>query len=606
MYYGTITRYRALPNKSMEATKEVTKSSISSPAQSPRIELHLAYGDSSVSRDEGTLATLEAFFCDAKSESVYTSGPGLGPFPVFPEQPMPLEDKNASTGNLSKDRQSYFLRLFCDHVHQHFQILTSKQLKDLYNSNREQLYDELPVEGALLDCMTALGIQYGHHTGLSSRILAVNGNSSCEEPRPGWSYIRRCRKILAGWSRVSLEVLQCDLLVVLFLMHASSYQEAYRVLGGAVRNALSLNLQCDPAEHYSAAEKTLRKRLWWHLFVMDFQCSRQLGKPLAVQLSVITCSLPVSDGRETNSTATVDVVDMNSLSFLTHMTKLAIIWTDIHQRLSMNKVYEGMCNTVALEHCADIISATLFQLDTWLSELSGGFTTPSGYSMAQTNIEKPGFAFELGVPPRIQRQRILLVLWYHDTYIILQRPFIGFATPRQSKAQYHSQSALQHSLAVISIVHQVLSSSDVLYGWPEAIYILWNATTTVLGFIRVSSERSRVSLAIASIRKALWVFETYSVTCASSVMAKNAIQSLLSGLNVALVDLDETGMYAEVRTTLSKTSQQSGLRGSSSPLLTPPSSSHDPVEIIGLDDWVGIENGNWDWTWPMYEVLQGT
>ncbi|KAH8691433.1 fungal-specific transcription factor domain-containing protein [Talaromyces proteolyticus] len=584
--------------------KEATKPPTSSPAQSPRTEFYLTYEDCSISRDEGGLARLKTFFCDAKSESIYSSGPGLGPFPVFPEQPMPLEDKHTLTTNLSKDQQSYFLRLFCDHLHQQIQILTSKQLKELYNSNWEQLYDKRPVDGALLDCMIALGIQYGHHTGLSSRILAVNGNSSCDGPRPGWSYIRRCRKILAGWSRVSLEVLQCDLLIALFLMHASSYQEAYRVLGCAVRNALSLNLQCDPAEHFSTVEKTLRKRLWWLLFVMDFQCSRQLGKPLAVQLSIITCSLPVSDDRETKS-ATVDEDDITYLAFLTHMTKLAIIWTDIQQRLSMNKVYEGTCNAIVLEHCADRISASLLQLDTWMSEISGRFTPPSGYSMAQTNIEKHGFAFELGVPPRIQRQRIILILWYHDTYIMLQRPFICFATPGQAKAQYHSQSALQHSLVVISIVHQAFSSSDILYGWPEAIYILWNATTAVLGFIRVSPERSRVPSAIASIRKALWVFENYSVTCASSVMAKNVIQSLLSKLNVSMVNLDETGMDAEVRTATSKTSQQLGLRDSSSPLLTTLSSSHDAMEIIGLDDLVGIENGNWDLSWPTYEVLQG-
>ena len=363
-------------------------------------------------------AKIDEFFAGDRQTSTGTVT-NCEPFPTLPNPTVPSTDVQSSTEPLSTDQHAYFLRLFWEAYHPLIHVPGLSVFRALYDSLWQETAEKREAQGALINCMTALGMQYGHGADLASRILElrVTGRQVTSDMSwAGFEYFRRCRDYMTLNADISLVGMQCYALMALYLLNASDFKSAYSMLGIAIRNAHGMNLHREPDEHTSPEQRDLHRRVWWLLFTLDVRCSLQIRKPVAVQASVTTCALPEDDGL--------------GAGYFTHAVKLAIAVDNIYRLTSLFDMYSEASNIAVLEHRAATLSAALPHLESWRMELPPELLSPrrerqSSPSRSMSTAESP-LLLELGVPTTLHRQRVLLEVHYHNAYIMLQRPFICF------------------------------------------------------------------------------------------------------------------------------------------------------------------------------------
>ena len=578
------TAFQPSPSEAGQAQPPTTRST--SPEE-PNTENSVKLDEySGLNRPNYFFAKIDAFFAGHRS----TDGESfiLGPFPTLPHSTTPARDGESVVNQpLSIDQHAYFLRLFREAYHPLLQVPNESEFRGLYDSLWQQGLQEPHTRRALIDCMTALGMQYGYGAGLVSRILGlrladrrVGGDISWA----GFEYFCRCRNYVTQNMDRTLAGMQCYALMVLYLMNASDFQTAYSMLGTAVRNAHGANLHREPDEHIPAELRDMRRRVWWLLFTLDIRCSLQLRKPVAVQPSVITCALPGD---------TFSGIDSG---YFIHAVKLAIALSNIDRIISTYDMCAEASNIAALEHRAALLASSLEHLEQWRLELPPDLLSARreaqalNPSQAMSIAESP-LVLEPGVPTTLHRQRVLLEVHYHNAYIMVQRPFICF--PRdlslghfhQPQTDQHTRSALQHAVVMATIIHDVCSNSDALFGWPEILQPLWNATATIFAFILANPLCGRSPGARYTITKVLTVFEAFATTDSLAARAKEITRTLSSRLdetlaisgqwsyttNRGLPDVDE-GLTAN------------NVSNEMSPDPTPLTATRTPNQIIALDD----------------------
>ncbi|KAJ5674341.1 uncharacterized protein N7477_004275 [Penicillium maclennaniae] len=535
-------------------------------------------------------AKINSFFTDARTTSrtavnramadLNTAYPG--PFPDLPHVAALADSPPPCNEHLTEDQQTYFLRLFWEAYHPLLQASDEAGFQTLLDLDRRQVFEVGKLTKALANCMTALGIQYGHGAGLTSRILSLR-RCAVNISSVGYEYFRRCREYIALLTEPTLLSMQCYALMSLYLMNASHFREAYSLLGTAIRHSHSVNLHEEPSEHLQPKERIAQRQTWWLLFMLDIQCSQQLGKPVAVQTTAITCALPSADELTTMpGNARVCWKNLHVSTYFVHAVKFAVSVAEIHRLISTSKLYEDVRNVTGLEQRANLLATSLACLEKWSNELPDDLLSPrknTGYMESMSTAESP-IVLELGAPSWLHHQRVLLEVYYHNAYIMLQRPFICFPQPsnvspvQQPQTDHHARSSLQHAITMTIIVHDLCSSSDVFFGSPAILHPLWNATVTIFGFVIANPSSSRSRRATQWIFKALAVFEAFAATEPFAARAETITKSLAAKLNDILTHLDEKSEQTNHgRIALGLTLQPSPDTTSTTP-------SADPVDVL--------------------------
>ncbi|KAL4783098.1 hypothetical protein BJX76DRAFT_330935 [Aspergillus varians] len=490
------------------------------------------------------LAHVQGFFASGQPAFAHTSALTGCLFPQLPYPAIPSGVSLFASNALLKSQRSYYLRFFWDACHPLLQIMSETEFAELDALSSPTMFDEYSARSALADSMVALGIQHSHATGLAGRLLGLP--SSPEAIWPGFEYFHRCRECMRTSTEVTLEVLQCHTLMVLYLMKGNAFRDAYNLLGITVRKAYIAKLHRLPPSHLPEDAKTARMQLWWILFSLDFQCSLQLDMPTASQMSLVKCPFPTEDALARYVCSPSHREEgMDAYTYSTRLVNLAVIMTDIGACVSTaDLVDDNDSNSpAALEHHALNLSSALQNLEVWRNQL------PSKLRLSQCrdgsgNTEMLDFDRDLALPAWLQRQMVLLELHYHNAYTLIQRPFIRLRyTPssdasgmitlpesQQPHVELHIASALQHATIIVDTVFTVCSKSDVLYGWSEALQPLWNATLTIVAYVYANALSSVVPRALDSLTRAKAVFESFSPTCPTALSAKDIVQSLANSL----------------------------------------------------------------------------
>jgi hypothetical protein len=507
-----------------------------------------------LTRPAYVFAKIDVFFADSRTASRNSANGAMadlrtaypGPFPDIPHIVATADSQSRCNEHLTEDQQTYFLRLFWETYHPLLQGWDEAEFQSLLDLDRRQDFEVGNLTKALVNSMTALGIQYGHGAGLTSRVLSLR-RCAINISSIGWEYFRRCRDYIALLTEPTLLSMQCYALMSLFLMNASYFREAYSLLGTAIRHSHSVNLHEEPSEHLQPKERIAQRQIWWLLFVLDIRCSQQLGKPVAVQTATITCALPSAEELITMPGNTeVCWKNLHVSAYFVHMVKLAVSLAEIHRLISTSKLYEDASNFTALEQRANLLGTSLVGLERWSNELPDELLSPrknTGYTESMSTAESP-IVLELGAPSWLHHQRVLLEIYYHNAYIMLQRPFICFPQPskswpvQQPHTDLHARSSLQHAITMAIIIHDLCSSSDVFFGSPAILHPLWNATVTIFAFIIANPFCSRSRRAAQWIFKALAVFEVFAATEPFAARAEIITRSLFAKLNDILTKLD--------------------------------------------------------------------
>jgi hypothetical protein len=265
--------------------------------------------------------------------------------------------------------------------------------------------------------------------------------------------------------------------------------------------------------------------------------------PAACQTSLVKCPFPTTDALERYLSPRARYGDdLTACDYSIVMINLAMIVTDIGAYVSTADILDDSSNDPAvLEHLASKLAPHLRSLEDWHGRIPVPLMLGNAFEDSGS-FDMDGNMF---LPVWLQRQKILLELQYHNAYVLILRPFVSLCyahftdpsseTPttetEQSHVQHHISSAVHHASTIISIVFALSSRSDVLYGWPEVLQPLWNATMVIVTYVYANSLNHGALAASQSLARAESVFQCFSATSTAARSAKDVVQSLVQNLN---------------------------------------------------------------------------
>ncbi|KAJ9634316.1 hypothetical protein H2204_006393 [Knufia peltigerae] len=479
-------------------------------------------------------------------------------FPHIPHAAVPSPGRPPVLNALPKTQRSYYLRLFRDTCHPLLQLISETDFVDLDAlPSHGSISDGYSTRNALVDIILALGIQQSHTTGLAGRILGLrqppspqsqDAGPSPEATWPGFEYFNRCRECMNMNTNVTLETLRCHALMATYLMKSNAFQDAYILLGVAIRKAYVAKIHRLPPSHLPEFEKTARMQLWWTILSLDLQCSLQLDVPGASAKAVARCPTPTEhDLVSYFSPSSHHEGPVSPYMYTMWLFRLVAVVSDITACFSSADLDEDDSNNPnTLERHTFKLSSSLRDLDAWHSQLPS-FLRLGQVRNASDDAEGLDFDGSLTHPVWLQRQRVLLELHYRNAHVLIQRSFIRLryqpssvnpsgiiSAPGldfwQSQTDTHANGALHHANTVVDIVFTVCSTSEIFYGWSEILQPLWNATLTIVAHVYANPLNSEVPHALNSLKRAHAVIESFPSTLPSIRSIKSVVHTLATSI----------------------------------------------------------------------------
>lgn len=443
-----------------------------------------------------------------------------------PHGPIKSISSGAAPGtDMSRAQEEYFLALFWESYHVLLPIIDEADFRAHYASlwsNGQTRRRSSP----LVDIVLALCLQYGYSfLPHSERDAGDEIRGDGDGTTAGRGYFRRCQTLLvAALESPTLMTVRCQIFSVVYLCCVSFHNMAHVMLASLVRTAQLMGLHLEPSEALGQAEREMRKRIWWSIFLIETKTDMKLGRPNLIDLDMVTVG-PLSDDlamvNMPNSSLGAFGSDVTWLTYTKQVVELVRITHDIHFEawegygsiLHQRGLRSGYSDMEALESCAKMLSTLLSPFKQWTANLPHGIRLErrdggQPFGTACLPYDHDSFA-----PAWLQKHRVVLELVYHTMLTNLYRPFITFTSSQSSTyaptASRHAASAVQHAMAYIHIMHQTVTETDLLNGWTEFFPTHWNETITIIGFILANPVHPSTPAARKAIEKCLSVCDIY-------------------------------------------------------------------------------------------------
>lgn len=494
---------------------------------------------------------------------------------------------------LPRSQEECFLNMFWQSYHWIYPVLDKEEFRAHYNSLWETS-DTARKPSALVDIVLAICLQYG-----AALLPPCRVSTSAEDPEisdatiAGRRYYRSCQSLLTDeLEGPSIMTFQCHLLSVIWLSNASFQNMAHSVMAMAVRTGIILGLHLEPGEEFSDAQRYFRKRLWWTLYALEMKMGMELGRPLAVHFSQVTCSIP--DDSPSNRHLLLGQSNTDMTWFNAQFVKLILatraIYITFYHRcaevLAMSGQKSLYQDTQSLELCAEFLLSKAGYLKTWLQQV------PECLRIERKNAGEPystdRSALEMPLQPSpslwLPRQSLFLELLYHNLAMSLYRPFISFSRASDTTApvtERHAISCVNHAITVTNIIFQTLTESDLLNGWHETFQWQWNATLSIIGYILAYPLGPSTTAGRKALSTAITIFELLSSSFASAVSATSVARDLSAKADL-LIERSRTFL------TLGYPDSVASLKDSPHP----PFSSFTPLPEPDMQDWDQYSNSN--------------
>ncbi|KAI1082599.1 fungal-specific transcription factor domain-containing protein [Whalleya microplaca] len=427
--------------------------------------------------------------------------------------PYSLSDRLPEAGKgspivLSKSQVTHILDVYWTRCHPFAPVLSRPEVdavcQNLWAPDGSELQN-----APLIDGIIALCLRHLHGLGLNRRLLGLYW-----EQDPSLAFFQRCLAASSqyiAFAEPSLDLVQCYVLMTLYLLDAGQHQPAYSIAGLALRFAHVLKLHQGLPD--TDPNFLLACRIWWTVVHLDFRCSRLLGRPVGVQLAEITCSLPDTDGFTYHARAAI-----LTKTTLTVMENLSRHLTNPHED-----------RIVQVESRASALSAEVYRLWEWRDRhLRPAIRRP-------LHVDSKGshdwIVAAADASPLQLLQDVLLELQYYDEIIGLHRPFVCFPNKslipqRSPQADAHATTALHHAMATVDLAHRIMSTTDVLFGRSEVYQWQWNALLTMVGFLMAHPLCPYAPLARHHAQLALEIFSAADSRNTAAVRAAALTRSL--------------------------------------------------------------------------------
>ncbi|KIX10284.1 uncharacterized protein Z518_01366 [Rhinocladiella mackenziei CBS 650.93] len=366
----------------------------------------------------------------------------------------------------------------------------------------------------------------------------------------GRRFYRRCQELLTEEIEgPSITALQCHIFSVIYLTNASFYNTAHSTLALAIRAGVIVGLHLEPSGCMPASQREFRKRLWWTLYALEMKAAMELGRPLVVNVSQVTCNLPKDDKDATglsDSTSTFTGDGVTGYTWNLQFIKLILAARSVYitfchkcaEILRNNGGNSPYNDPQALEVCAEYLLSRMDFLQTWLHGVPESLKIKRKGTGELFSTDRSPLDLKSMSPFWLHRHKLLLEFLYHNLSMNLYRPFICFFRVSDACTKMTDNNAMacvNHAVTITQIIHQIPIEGDVLDGWHEILQWQWNAILSLVGYILTyplapSTPSARKALSIA-----IRVFELLesNVPCAANAAS---VARDLSGKADFLVD----------------------------------------------------------------------
>ncbi|KAF2190014.1 hypothetical protein K469DRAFT_624436 [Zopfia rhizophila CBS 207.26] len=437
--------------------------------------------------------------------------------------------------SLSRSKEEYFLKLFWQSYHCIYPVLDETE----FTAHHKSLWETFGTTrkpSALVDIVLAICMQYGAALVPPSHASPdFEDSDNSDATVAGRSFYRSCQSLITDeLEGLSTTTVQCHLFSVVWLSNASFHNMAHSVLAMGIRTGIILGLHLEPPEDMNHPQKEFRKRLWWALYALEMKMAMELGRPLAVNISQVTCSIPEDKSEDGPLSAPNSSLPCSNAlhvtSFNVQYVKLilatrAIYITFYHKCadiLGANGQKSLYQDSEGLEACAEFLLYKAGYLQTWLQQVPNVLKTKRKHSGEPYSTNRSPLDICPASPFWISRQRLFLELLYHNLSMCLYRPFISFTRAPSSctpLTEGHAISCVNHAITITLIIHQMLTETDFLNGWHEAFHWQWNATLSLIGYILAYPVGTSTPSARKAVSTAIAVFELLSNNFASATSA---------------------------------------------------------------------------------------
>ncbi|KAI0182377.1 fungal-specific transcription factor domain-containing protein [Xylaria flabelliformis] len=488
-------------------------------------------------------------------------------------------DTITQRGLLTAPQEEFFLGLFWQSYHTSLMILDEGEFKQHYRSlwadSREKR-----KPSALVDIVIAVCMQYGKARNqgrvLGSQVSRSQDVDANDASIAGCWHYHQCRTLLAcELESPTLSTLQCTILAVVWLCYASFQNTACSTLALAVNMAQALGLHLPPPCGMTQREAEMRKRLWWSIYVLDAKINMELGRPFLIHQSDMKCNLPSDDhdvAALSGSNFSPLDCDVTWLTWNTYNIKFVLAARTIYE--SFQHRFAGLTgheNAGIREASATFLANQMKSLDSWVKEIPMMLkirrTDGIPFSTDCSPLDLEQFA-----PSWVQHQRLTLELQYHNLCVTLWRPYVLYkllSAPIPSDyvstmTELCTTNCANHAIALTRMMHQVLTTTDILAGWYEAFKWQWNCAITLVGFAFTRTYEASSQEVQNTIIMSIEVLEIFGRSFATGGSAANVMRKLTAIANHATILLkrrqeEKMEVYSLAPMTTPQTEQGDGM-----------------------------------------------
>ncbi|KAF5664589.1 transcriptional regulatory [Fusarium circinatum] len=441
-----------------------------------------------------------------------------------------LTDTSLSGKDLSATQEACFLDLFWDSWHCCYQLLDEAEFKEHYNSLWDDPTGGTRKDSPLVDIVLALCMQFGvtplpresgYKAEINSRDAAIAGR---------WLYQRCQRLISCHLERPTLETFLCQLWSAIYLANASYQNMAQNMLGAAARTAYTLGLHIEPGNDLPAKQREARRRAWCILFIFETRSCIRLGRPWVSQTQPISSLLPTSDlGHVT--------AGLDQLRYTTERARLTEIARSAFDRpFELRSIDEA--KTTTSDSLSNAYASGMDRMRAWAQSLPDLLKTQrrSGGMPLSTDLSE--IEIEHFAPVSLQRQRLMLELFYHELMLTLGRhpisQYLTRAGIRQTSSSHEvADISVLHVAATTKLLHQVYQEYEILNGWYEPFNCQWNAAITLVGYLLAYPQDSPTNtIARTPLSQSITVLEKIGQFFGTASSAADVIRTLHQRLNM--------------------------------------------------------------------------
>ncbi|KAI8717103.1 Fungal-trans domain-containing protein [Fusarium sp. LHS14.1] len=435
---------------------------------------------------------------------------------------------------MSLMQEEFFIELYWQSHHAAvFPIIDEAEFREHYRS-LWTAEGNVRKPSPLVDIVIAVSMQLG-----ISATPAVRRNFAKQEGDAtvvGRRYYLRCQKLLAyELENPVTSTLQSQILCSVYLCCANFQNMSDSTYSPAIRTAYMMGLHLDPPDSLPSKEREMRRRLWWAIYILDSKIGMKYGRPFLLNQTRFLPQLPehsLDAAMEAGSRFSPLGSNLSWLSFHRLQTELFMAVRTVYTSFfdDSSGAFTGNSasdNIEAFEAHAEAFHENLKEVDVWAQSVPDALRTSRLNNGRPLSTDSCQLEIELYAPLWLQRQRLLLELMYHNLCVNLCRPFIFAcsASPSSSVEQLGVRCA-QHAATLTKIMHQILSSTDILNGWHEAFQWQWNAAMTLVGFVLAYPQAASTAEARKGIDVSLDVLDVHSASFAVAAKAADVVRRL--------------------------------------------------------------------------------